>query len=143
RYLWQKWLKTSRDEAKKLYDNRLQGETLEKNDVLGVLSRSLDAKESEKRLDTEEALSQMFTMIMVGHETSGITLTWLFYELARHPADQERLNKEIRQIREQKGSDLHLTANDYDSMPFLNAVIKVHFSVSPSSRFSKSPYAAS
>ncbi|EEB99957.1 hypothetical protein MPER_00229, partial [Moniliophthora perniciosa FA553] len=56
---WQKWLKASKDQAKKLYDNKLQGETSEENDMLGVLSRSLDAKEPEKKLDAEEALSQM------------------------------------------------------------------------------------
>jgi hypothetical protein len=78
---------------------------------------------------------------MAGHETSAHTyasqrffhwhilmpaisrLTWLFYELARHPADQQRLFEEIRRAREEKGAEL--TANDYDSMPFLNAVIKV------------------
>ncbi|ESK81020.1 cytochrome p450 [Moniliophthora roreri MCA 2997] len=121
---WQKWLKASKYQAKILYDNKLQGETSEENDVLGVLSRSLDAKEPEKRLDAEEASSQMSTIIMAGHETSGNTLLWLFYELARHPADQERLIKEIHHIREQKGSDSDLSASDYDSMPFLNAVIK-------------------
>ncbi|EEB96393.1 hypothetical protein MPER_04481 [Moniliophthora perniciosa FA553] len=87
-------------------------------------ARSLDAKEPEKRLGAEEALSQMSTIIMAGHETSGNTLIWLFYELARHAADQERLIKEIHQVREQKGSNSDLTASDYDSMPFLNAIVK-------------------
>jgi hypothetical protein len=83
------------------------------------------------------------TIILAGHETSANTyvssavrnndhshfrsrsrLTWLFYQLARHPADQEKLLKEIQHVKEQKG-DEELTANDFEAMPFLNAVIKV------------------
>ncbi|KAK7043140.1 hypothetical protein VNI00_008494 [Paramarasmius palmivorus] len=119
---WKAWLNASKGEAKQLYDSKLQGEASEENDMLGVISRSLDATDSDKRMDVEEALSQMSTIILAGHETSGNTLTWLFYELARNPADQERLVKEIQHTKEQKGDEL--SASDYDAMPFLNAVIK-------------------
>ncbi|KAK7031129.1 hypothetical protein VNI00_013737 [Paramarasmius palmivorus] len=120
------WLVASKAEAKVLYRNKLQGETSEsaENDVLGVISRSLDAEDSQKRMDAEEALSQMATVILAGHETSGNTLSWLIYELAKCPADQERLFKEIKHVREQKGDSEDLTATDFDSMPFLHAVVK-------------------
>ncbi|KAI3599099.1 cytochrome p450 [Moniliophthora roreri] len=123
---WQKWLKASKDQAKILYDNKLQGETSEENDVLGVLSRSLDAKEPEKKLDAEEALSQMsyvYTFRLYAENNAQVrTLTALSLWLAMKHL--ERLIKEIHQVREQKGSDSDLSASDYDSMPFLNAVIK-------------------
>ncbi|KAI3614856.1 cytochrome p450 [Moniliophthora roreri] len=120
---WKAWLNASQGEAKKLYERKMQGETSQDNDLLGVISRALRASDSEKQLNDEEALSQMATIILAGHETSANTLTWLFYQLARHPADQERLLKEIKQAREEKG-DEDFTANDFESMPFLNAVIK-------------------
>ncbi|KAK7031124.1 hypothetical protein VNI00_013732 [Paramarasmius palmivorus] len=118
---WKAWLQASQSEAKKLYKNKLQGQTSEENDILGVISRSLESQDPEKRMDAQEALSQMATIILAGHETSGNTLTWLFYELSRNPDDQRRLFREIQEAREHKGE---LTASDYDAMPFLNAVIK-------------------
>ncbi|KAK7034511.1 hypothetical protein VNI00_012358 [Paramarasmius palmivorus] len=120
---WKAWLDASQGEAKKLYERKMQDETSQENDILGVISRALHATDPEKQLDQEEALSQMATIILAGHETSANTLTWLFYQLARHPADQEKLLKEIQHVKEQKG-DEELTANDFEAMPFLNAVIK-------------------
>ncbi|KAK7031141.1 hypothetical protein VNI00_013749 [Paramarasmius palmivorus] len=119
---WRAWLKASKSEARRLYVNKLQGQTSQEDDVLGVISRSMKAADPDRQMSSEEALSQMSTIIMAGHETSAHTLTWLFYELARHSADQQRLFEEIKRAREEKGAEL--TANDYDSMPFLNAVIK-------------------
>ncbi|KAK7041779.1 hypothetical protein VNI00_009068 [Paramarasmius palmivorus] len=117
------WQDTSKAEAKMLYKNKLQGDTSAESDVLGVISRSLDAQDAQKRMDTDEALSQMSTIILAGHETSGNALNWLLYELAKHPADQEHLFEEIRHAREQKGG-ADLNANDFDSMPFFHAVVK-------------------
>ncbi|KAK7031130.1 hypothetical protein VNI00_013738 [Paramarasmius palmivorus] len=118
------WQDTSKAEAKMLYKNKLQGEASAESDVLGVISRSLDAEDAQRRMDADEALSQMSTIILAGHETSGNTLNWLLYELAKHPDDQERIFKEIRHAREQKSGAEDLTANDFDSMPFLHAVVK-------------------
>ncbi|KAK7031128.1 hypothetical protein VNI00_013736 [Paramarasmius palmivorus] len=119
---WQAWHKTSKAEANRLYQNKLQGDSSEANDVLGVIARSLDSSDPNRKMDAEEALSQMSTIILAGHDTTGTTLTWLFYELAKCPADQERLFKEIQHAREQKGDEL--TSSDYESLPLLHAVIK-------------------
>ncbi|KAK7031127.1 hypothetical protein VNI00_013735 [Paramarasmius palmivorus] len=123
------WNDISKAEAEKLYRNKLQGDSADANDVLGVIARSLDAHDPGRKMDTAEALSQMSTIILAGHDTTGNTLSWLFYELAKHPADQERLYQEIKHVREQKGEEL--TANDFDSMPFLHAVIKEALRIHP------------
>jgi len=70
----------------------------------------------------------MATIILAGHETTSNTTTWLFYELSRHLEHQERILKELDTVKKRKldaGEDEALTAHDYDSMPFLNACIKV------------------
>lgn len=53
------------------------------------------------------------TLIIAGHETSGTSLTWLLYELAVHSEHQSIIRAELNH------------SNEYDSMPYLNAVIKV------------------
>ncbi|ESK89570.1 cytochrome p450 [Moniliophthora roreri MCA 2997] len=121
---WRKWLKKSYTIAQQLYDGKAQIEVSQENDIIGVISRSLHNDTPEKSLDHEEALAQLATVILAGHETTSSMLTWLMYELSRHPKDQERLFQEIKDTRNKTGNEGDLTVNDYDSMPFLNAVIK-------------------
>lgn len=51
--------------------------------------------------------------MVAGHETTSISLSWLLCELAKHPEHQSIIRAELKH------------SNDYDSMPFLNAAIKV------------------
>jgi len=57
-------------------------------------------------------------------------MCWVLYELARHPDVQKRLRKEIRDVERAVHARGHsdFTAADLDNMPYLTAVIKVHFS---------------
>ncbi len=55
------------------------------------------------------------TFLIAGHETTAITMSWLLYELAAHPEHQSIIREEVK----------HSYHDDYDSLPFLNAVIKV------------------
>ena len=61
-----------------------------------------------------------------GHETSATSLTWVLYELARHPDVQERLRLEIREA-QRAVVGKKFTAADYDNMVYLSAVLKVCF----------------
>ena len=44
-------------------------------------------------------MSQMATFLLAGHETTASSMTWLLYELARHPEYQQKMRDEIRAIR--------------------------------------------
>jgi len=65
---------------------------------------------------------------MAGHETTANSVSWTLLELARYPEIQKKFRKEIREtervIRER--GDSAFTAVDFDSMPYLNAVLKVY-----------------
>lgn len=62
---------------------------------------------------------------MAGHDTVAFTLSWMLYELAKHPDDQKRLRDEIRALRAQIPANTIFTNADLESLPFTNAVIKV------------------
>lgn len=70
------------------------------------------------------------TMILAGHETVANSLVWGMFELCNHHGVQERLRAEIYEAER----DLHqrnesqFSAKDYDSMPYLNAFLKVRSS---------------
>lgn len=50
-------------------------------------------------------------------------MAWLLYELSLHPEDQAKIRGEISQAK--LNAPGALTSNDYDSMLWLNACIKV------------------
>ena len=70
-------------------------------------------------MDKEELFSQVFAFLVAGHETSAVTLSWIFYFLAQYPDVQEKLRQEVKKtLTEQKGG-----WETYESMEYLTAVI--------------------
>lgn len=68
---------------------------------------------------------------MAGHETTANTLTWLLWELSKTPELQDRLRHEIREKRaelNEAGAE-DFTMDDLESMPFLQALLKVCASI--------------
>ena len=60
---------------------------------------------------------------IAAQDTTSVTLSWLFYELARHPDYQEKMRAEIKQFRTDLG-DKAPSATDYESLPLTAAAIK-------------------
>ncbi|KAJ3907011.1 cytochrome P450 [Lentinula edodes] len=106
-----------------------------KKDMLNMLLRSKAAEDPKKRLDDDEVLSQVSTMIFAGFEITACTLTWIIYELSRKIEDQQKLRAEIDAVRVKRGEDAVLTSNDYDTMHFLNACIKEGLRLHPGVQF--------
>ncbi|KAF8817277.1 cytochrome P450 [Phlegmacium glaucopus] len=93
-------------------------------DALNVLARANQSEDPTRRLDEDEVLSQIATLIFAGHETTAATMTWLLYELSRHPDQQRRLREEIKEARNKRGPGNALQLEDLDILPFFNALIK-------------------
>ncbi|KAJ3995670.1 cytochrome P450 [Lentinula boryana] len=118
------------DTAKRLVDTKsdllLQGKN--KKDIMSLLVKANhEASQNPKvRLSEAELLAQMRVLLFAGHETSGTSLTFGLFELARHPDFQTRLRKEIRIMEKNiaERGDAEFTTQDLDSMPVLNAVVK-------------------
>ena len=85
------------------------------------------SEDPKTRLDDDEIIAEMFTLTLAGHETTSSTLTFLFYELARHPKYQARMREEIRNLRARVtargGSEF--TIEDLDSLTLTMNAIKV------------------
>ncbi|KAI3609923.1 cytochrome p450 [Moniliophthora roreri] len=83
-------------------------------DVLSVLVEANQAEDPRKRLADHEVASQISTLLQAGHHTTGYSLAWILYELSQHPADQQRVYEEIKQLRNK--SEGNFTAKDYDNL---------------------------
>lgn len=74
--------------------------------------------------------SDMLDQLGAGHETSGICLTYLYWELSQHPDTQEQLRKELLSLtpqilwppRPEQAFDLP-SPKKIDSLPVLHAVL--------------------
>ncbi|KAK0210062.1 cytochrome P450 [Desarmillaria ectypa] len=91
-------------------------------DVVNILAMSSLAEDTKKKMTDIEIDSQLATFVLAGHDTTANTMAWLLYELSRHPEDQAKVREEIAIAK--SNAPGALTSSDYDSMPWLNAVIK-------------------
>jgi cytochrome P450 len=63
-----------------------------------ILSLSLQDIDNLTPHALDEACDQLNTFLFAGHDTTGILLSWLFYELSRSPHALEALRKELDDI---------------------------------------------
>ncbi|KAJ3821195.1 cytochrome P450 [Lentinula raphanica] len=113
------------DIAQSLIDMKSQALLLgkENKDILSLLVKANASENPASRLTDEEMLAQMRTLLLAGHETSSTSLVWCILEVARHPEVQTKLREEIRAT-ERKLNGRDFTANDFDNMPYMAAVLK-------------------
>jgi cytochrome P450 len=72
-------------------------------DMLGAL---MGARDLEGRPMSDKALiDELMTLIVAGHETSAITLSWMWYLLSQHPAVEQRLLREVDALGEKPVPD--------------------------------------
>lgn len=66
----------------------------------GMLGRLIHATDTggHAALDDRELLDQVKSLILAGHETTSLVLTWSLYLLAAHPAVQARLVDEVTTV---------------------------------------------
>jgi cytochrome P450 len=63
--------------------------------LLSALRTALDAGEPASR---EELRDEVVTLLLAGHETTALALTWAFYLIALHPKIDERIAEELERV---------------------------------------------
>jgi cytochrome P450 len=66
------------------------------DDLLGRLMAATD--EAGNRLSREQLRDEILTLFVAGHETTAVALSWAWYEVARDPTIQKRLQEEVAQV---------------------------------------------
>ncbi|KAK7751728.1 hypothetical protein SLS62_006389 [Diatrype stigma] len=74
----------------------------------------------------ENLIDQLMTFLAAGHETTATAMTWAIYMLAKNPAVQARLRREVRahlpSVDVNDDGARAISSADIDSLPYLNAV---------------------
>jgi len=88
------------------------------SDLLALLC-DWKAPAGEVRLSDEEIRDEVLGMIIGGHETSAVAMTWLWYELSQNPGVERQLHNEIDRILGQRT----VTLNDLPNLRYTRMVI--------------------
>jgi cytochrome P450 len=89
----------------------------ESPDMLGALMAARDDR--GEPLNDKALLDEVMTLIVAGHETSAITLSWMWYLLSQHPGAERRLLAEIDALGEKESPD----HEDLPRLPFCKQVM--------------------
>jgi cytochrome P450 len=90
--------------------------------VFGPMSKAIDNASTELNLDVKDQFGNMLLVLFAGHDTTAHTMTWLTYELARHPEYQRRLQKEVDDLMASLGGR-NMCYGDFVKMPFLTRCV--------------------
>ncbi|XP_006898395.1 PREDICTED: cytochrome P450 4F8-like [Elephantulus edwardii] len=90
-----------------------------------IFSKSTDILHDEngKRLSDEDIHAEVETFMFGGHDTTASGLSWVLYNLAKHPEYQERCRKEVQELLKDRGSE-EIEWDDLAQLPFLTMCIK-------------------
>jgi cytochrome P450 len=66
----------------------------QKDDLLGMLMEARDEETGEGMTD-RQLRDEVMTIMLAGHETTAVALSWVFYLLSQHPAVREKLEREL------------------------------------------------
>nr|XP_023408049.1 cytochrome P450 4F1-like isoform X2 [Loxodonta africana] len=104
---------------------RIKAKTLDFIDVL-LLAKDEDGKE----LSDEDIRAEADTFMFEGHDTTASGLSWVLYNLAKHPEYQERCRQEVQELLRDRRLE-EIEWDDLAQMPFLTMCIKESLRLHP------------
>ncbi|KAL9120574.1 MAG: hypothetical protein Q9187_002869 [Circinaria calcarea] len=134
------WCLSLCEAAKAFDDSRKSPEGISTKPVVyGRLSQCLDESNLGPQPKHLVIASEMLDHLLAGHETSGITITYLMHEMSRQPSLQSKLREELLTVSPPltypKSSSAHLddkthdpnslnSARSIDALPLLDAILQ-------------------
>jgi cytochrome P450 len=93
------------------------------------LTRLVAAKDPDDGvgLNANEVRDEVITIFMAGHETTAVTMTWVWYLLSQHPAEEAMLHRELDTV---LGGRIP-TVEDLPHLPYTRMVIEETMRVYP------------
>lgn len=105
--------------------NRRQRPT-EKSDLLNMLLEAKDEQTNEQLHDTQ-ILAELKTILLTGHETTGCSMAWMWYLLAKNPECREALEHELQTVL----GGREPTREDIPLLPITRAILLETFRLFP------------
>jgi cytochrome P450 len=78
-------------------------------------------------MSAAEVRDEVITIFMAGHETTAVTMTWVWYLLSQHPAEEAKLHEELSTVLGGRDPGLE----DLPNLPYTRMVIEEAMRVYP------------
>lgn len=88
------------------------------DDVVTRLMRARD--ESGRPMSEKQLRDEVITLLLAGHETTALALTWTWWLLAGDPAVADRMAEEVRDV----AGDRRLEVDDVRRLPYTERVVR-------------------
>lgn len=88
------------------------------SDLLSVLLQTED--EDGSRMSHRQLRDEVMTFLLAGHETTALSLSWIWYLLSQHPEVEEKLHRELGQILNGRAPQVQ----DLARLPYSEKVVK-------------------
>ncbi len=88
------------------------------HDFVGMMMEARNKRNGQPMKD-KQLLDEIRTLIIAGHETTALTLTWTWYLISQNPQIYQKLYDEINKILPNKGPEF----SDLEKLPYMDAVI--------------------
>ena len=86
-----------------------------------LLSTLLEARDEDGEAMPEKQLrDEVMTILLTGHETTAVSLSWTWYLLAQNPEVEERLSSELQQVLNGRSPRMH----DLSALRYTDRVVK-------------------
>ena len=86
-----------------------------------LLSRLLRAQDEDgSRMTVRQLRDEALTLLLAGHETTALSLTWTWYLLAQHPEVEDELWRELRKVLNGRSAQ----PEDLPKLPYTERVVK-------------------
>jgi cytochrome P450 len=98
----------------RLIDDRRRSEP--QDDLLSML---IEAEEDGKTMSRSQVRSEALTLLLAGHETSAVAMTWTWYLLSQHPDCEAKLHAELEAVLQGRTP----TVEDLDKLEYTRRVL--------------------
>jgi cytochrome P450 len=92
---------------------------VDKGDLLSMLLLARD-EETDQGMDDRQINAEVLTLLLAGHETTALALTWTWYLLDTHPEVERRLHESLTAV---LGGRVP-TVDDLPHLPYLRMVLE-------------------
>lgn len=91
---------------------------MDRGDLLSMLVHALDEEGDGKGMSNEQVRDEIMTLLLAGHETTALGLTWTWYLLSQNPEAEERMQQELSSVLGGRAPDL----DDVDRLVYTRMV---------------------
>ena len=113
---YRRGLRTVERVVKRIVDER-KSRPADAGDLLSMLMQARD--ENGQAMSDRQLRDEMITLLLAGHETTALALSWTWYLLRKHPEVQARLAAEVAGVLEARAP----TVDDLQSLRFTEKVV--------------------